>query len=159
MGVLLITHDLGVVSEAGDRVIVMYCGKIVEEADVRSLFPAPAPVYGSLLQSIPQIDDDSDNRLYMIKGMVPNPLNMPQAVLFPTAVTDAWNAVPKKCRSSGRLTGIRYAAFYMMMPRKGEHKMSEVLMDVQHLSKHFTVETDFFGKPVSVLKAVDDVFI
>ena len=41
MAVLLITHDLGVVSEAADRVIVMYCGKIVEEADVRSLFANP----------------------------------------------------------------------------------------------------------------------
>ncbi len=83
MAVLLITHDLGVVSEAADRVIVMYCGKIVEEADVRSLFVNPLHPYTmGLLRSIPQIDDDSDERLYMIKGMVPNPLNMPSGCSF-----------------------------------------------------------------------------
>ncbi|HZW83841.1 MAG TPA: ABC transporter ATP-binding protein [Candidatus Deferrimicrobium sp.] len=83
MAVLLITHDLGVVSEAADRVIVMYCGKIMEEADVRTLFANPLHPYTvGLLQSIPQIDDDSDKRLYMIKGMVPNPLNMPPGCPF-----------------------------------------------------------------------------
>ncbi|HEX3033142.1 MAG TPA: ABC transporter ATP-binding protein [Bacillota bacterium] len=83
MAVLLITHDLGVVSEAADRVIVMYCGKIMEEADVRSLFERPMHPYTiGLMQSIPQIDDDSDKRLYMIKGMVPNPFNMPPGCPF-----------------------------------------------------------------------------
>lgn len=83
MAVLLITHDLGVVSEAADRVIVMYCGKVMEEADVRSLFARPLHPYTvGLLQSIPQIDDESDQRLYMIKGMVPNPLNMPPGCPF-----------------------------------------------------------------------------
>ncbi len=83
MAVLLITHDLGVVSETADRVIVMYCGKIMEEADVRSLFSRPLHPYTmGLMQSIPQIDDDSDNRLYMIEGMVPNPLNMPSGCPF-----------------------------------------------------------------------------
>jgi len=82
MAVLLITHDLGVVSEAADRVIVMYCGKIVEEADVKRLFARPMhPYTQGLLQSIPQIDDDSE-RLYMIKGMVPNPLKMPLGCSF-----------------------------------------------------------------------------
>jgi len=83
MAVLLITHDLGVVSEAADRVIVMYCGKIMEEADVRTIFKNPLHPYTlGLMQSIPQIDDDSDKRLYMIKGMVPNPLNMPTGCPF-----------------------------------------------------------------------------
>ncbi|MDA8441631.1 MAG: ABC transporter ATP-binding protein [Peptococcaceae bacterium] len=83
MAVLLITHDLGVVSEAADRVIVMYCGKIMEEADVRTLFSTPLHPYTvGLLQSIPQLDADSDERLYMIKGMVPNPLNMPPGCPF-----------------------------------------------------------------------------
>lgn len=83
MAVLLITHDLGVVSEAADRVIVMYCGRIVEEADVKSLFAQPLHPYTvGLLKSIPQIDDDSDKRLFMIKGMVPNPLHMPSGCSF-----------------------------------------------------------------------------
>jgi peptide/nickel transport system ATP-binding protein len=83
MAVLLITHDLGVVAEAADRVIVMYCGKIVEEADVRSLFANPMhPYTRGLMKSIPQIDDDSGERLYMIKGMVPDPLRMPKGCSF-----------------------------------------------------------------------------
>lgn len=83
MAVLLITHDLGVVAEAADRVIVMYCGKIVEEAEVKSLFRNPLhPYTKGLLKSIPQIDDDTDDRLYMIKGMVPDPLNMPSGCSF-----------------------------------------------------------------------------
>jgi peptide/nickel transport system ATP-binding protein len=83
MAVLLITHDLGVVSEAADRVIVMYCGQIMEEADVKSLFAKPMHPYTlGLLHSIPQIDDESGKRLYMIKGMVPNPLHMPLGCPF-----------------------------------------------------------------------------
>jgi len=83
MAVLLITHDLGVVSEAADRVIVMYCGKIVEEADVKSLFANPMHPYTlGLLHSIPRLEDESEEPLYMIKGMVPNPLHMPLGCPF-----------------------------------------------------------------------------
>jgi peptide/nickel transport system ATP-binding protein len=83
MAVLLITHDLGVVAEAADRVIVMYCGKIMESADVKTLFANPQHPYTlGLLNSIPKIDDDSGKRLYMIKGMVPNPLHMPAGCPF-----------------------------------------------------------------------------
>jgi peptide/nickel transport system ATP-binding protein len=83
MAVILITHDLGVVSEAADRVIVMYCGKMMEEADVRTLFSNPLHPYTvGLMKSIPQIDDDDTKRLYMIRGMVPNPLHMPPGCPF-----------------------------------------------------------------------------
>ena len=78
MAVLLITHDLGVVSETADRVVVMYCGQVVEEAEVRTLFDHPMHPYTlGLLKSIPRLEDDDSKRLYMIKGMVPNPLEMP----------------------------------------------------------------------------------
>lgn len=83
MAILLITHDLGVVSEAADKVIVMYCGKIVEEADVRELFEKPMHPYTlGLLRSIPKLEDENDDKLYMIKGMVPNPLHMPKGCSF-----------------------------------------------------------------------------
>ncbi|MCI1964545.1 MAG: ABC transporter ATP-binding protein [Oscillospiraceae bacterium] len=83
MAVLLITHDLGVVSEAADRVIVMYCGQIMEEAKVKDLFAKPMHPYTlGLLNSIPRIDDETGRRLYMIKGMVPNPLQMPKGCPF-----------------------------------------------------------------------------
>ena len=83
MSVMLITHDLGVVAEAADRVVVMYCGEIVESADVKSLFAKPMHPYTlGLLKSIPRLEDESKEPLYMIKGMVPNPLHMPKGCPF-----------------------------------------------------------------------------
>lgn len=83
MAVLLITHDLGVVSETADRVVVMYCGQVVEEAEVRTLFDHPMHPYTlGLPKSIPRLEDDDSKRLYMIKGMVPNPLEMPPGCHF-----------------------------------------------------------------------------
>lgn len=83
MAVLLITHDLGVVSETADRVVVMYCGQVVEEAEVRTLFDHPMHPYTlGLLKSIPRLEDDDSKRLHMIKGMVPNPLEMPPGCHF-----------------------------------------------------------------------------
>ncbi|MGO4198823.1 ABC transporter ATP-binding protein, partial [Rhizobium sp. YAF28] len=69
--VLLISHDLGVIAEVCDRVIVMYAGHVVEDADVRSIFSNPShPYTRGLLQSIPRLDDDQ-KRLYQIPGSVP----------------------------------------------------------------------------------------
>ena len=83
MAVLLITHDLGVVSETADRVVVMYCGQVGEEAEGRTLFDHPMHPYTlGLLKSIPRLEDDDSKRLYMIKGMVPNPLEMPPGCHF-----------------------------------------------------------------------------
>lgn len=82
MAVLLITHDLGVVAETADRVIVMYCGRIVEEAKVQDIFTNPLhPYTKGLLDSIPKIDEDKE-RLYMIKGMVPDTTNLPKGCAF-----------------------------------------------------------------------------
>jgi oligopeptide/dipeptide ABC transporter ATP-binding protein len=74
MSLILITHDLGVVAEMAQRVIVMYSGKVVEEASVRELFNKPKhPYTGGLLRSIPKLDSKRE-RLYTIKGMV-SPIN------------------------------------------------------------------------------------
>ncbi|MFZ3590975.1 ABC transporter ATP-binding protein [Bacillus sp. DJP31] len=71
--IMLITHDLGVVAEICDRVIVMYAGKIVEEADVRTIFKMPKhPYTKGLLQSVPDIREKKQ-RLYSIPGNVPRP--------------------------------------------------------------------------------------
>ena len=84
MAVLLVTHDLGVVAETADRVVVMYCGRVVEEATAEQLFGRPMHPYTlGLLQSIPTMEDvDDDEPLYMIPGMVPNPLNLPKGCAF-----------------------------------------------------------------------------
>jgi oligopeptide/dipeptide ABC transporter ATP-binding protein len=80
--IMLITHDLGVVAEMAQRIIVMYAGKIVEEGDVRSIFHNPLhPYTEGLLKSIPSIDREKE-RLHVIEGMVPNPRFMPTGCRF-----------------------------------------------------------------------------
>lgn len=71
--IMMITHDLGVVAEMCDRVIVMYAGKVVEEADVVTLFTKPQhPYTQGLMKSIPSLES-AERRLYSIKGNVPIP--------------------------------------------------------------------------------------
>lgn len=80
--VIMITHDLGVVAETCDRVLVMYAGRVVEDTDVDSLFDEPLhPYTKGLLQSIPRADQDSEE-LYAIKGTVPAPDNLPEGCRF-----------------------------------------------------------------------------
>lgn len=77
-GVILITHDLGVVSQVADRVCVMYAGQIVEQATVEELFQNPKhPYTRSLLNSIPQKDSEEEH-LHVIQGMVPSLKNLPR---------------------------------------------------------------------------------
>ncbi|WP_128893960.1 ABC transporter ATP-binding protein [Longirhabdus pacifica] len=80
--ILLITHDLGVVSEVADRVIVMYCGQVVEESSVNDIFEnALHPYTQGLINSVPSIDDDID-RLESIEGNVPTPDQFPTGCRF-----------------------------------------------------------------------------
>jgi peptide/nickel transport system ATP-binding protein len=86
MGLILITHDLGVVAQTAQRVIVMYAGKKVEEADVESLFADPRhPYTRGLMASIPTVpshDAKADVRLIEIPGMVPSLTNLPKGCAF-----------------------------------------------------------------------------
>ncbi|MGZ5130678.1 MAG: ABC transporter ATP-binding protein [Caldimonas sp.] len=80
--IVLITHDLGVVAEVADEVVVMYAGRIVEQAPVRALFESPQHPYTiGLLGSIPRLDADRV-RLASIDGQVPSPLHRPPGCSF-----------------------------------------------------------------------------
>lgn len=80
--IMLITHDLGVVAEMSDNVVVMYAGKVLEEASVEDLFAKPLHPYTvGLMRSKPSLDQETD-RLYVIPGAVPNPLHMPTGCAF-----------------------------------------------------------------------------
>lgn len=82
MAVMYITHDLGVVAETCDRVMVMYAGKIVEKATVRDLFRKPAhPYTQGLLKSVPRLHAQKE-RLHSIEGMVPHFAEMPVGCAF-----------------------------------------------------------------------------
>lgn len=76
-GVILITHDLGVVAEMADRVAVLYAGEVVELGTAEQVFQNPQhPYTRSLLRSIPQLDGDGNEDLYAIEGMVPSIKNL-----------------------------------------------------------------------------------
>ena len=82
MGIILITHDLGVVSEVCDRVIVMYTGKVVEQGLIREILDNPKhPYTGGLIAAIPNIQDEK-GKLSSIEGMVPQLDDMPQGCSF-----------------------------------------------------------------------------
>lgn len=84
MGVILITHDLGVVAETCDKVAVMYAGNIVEHATTEALFETPLhPYTQGLLASLPKIHEDQEE-LYTIEGNVPSAFNMPPGCRFAT---------------------------------------------------------------------------
>ncbi|WP_100374069.1 ABC transporter ATP-binding protein [Bacillus sp. FJAT-45037] len=87
--IILITHDLGVVAELADRVVVMYAGQIVEEANVIPLFDKPLHPYTiGLMESVPHVDDDKE-RLTSIAGNVPTPDNFPTGCRFVTRCPQA----------------------------------------------------------------------
>ncbi|MGI8747006.1 MAG: ABC transporter ATP-binding protein [Deinococcus sp.] len=108
MSILFITHNLGVVAEMADRVVVMYGGRVIEEGDVLEIFGAPKHPYTmGLLHSIPRVDhaDEYDRsagakkeRLEAIPGNVPNPLNLPPGCPFEPrckfAIPECSKAVP-----------------------------------------------------------------
>ncbi|MFD2630055.1 ABC transporter ATP-binding protein [Oceanobacillus kapialis] len=82
MSLLLITHDLGVVAEMCDRVVVMYAGEIVEVAEVNELFDNPLhPYTKGLIESLPS-KNTRKNRLYSIKGQVPKPDEITEGCIF-----------------------------------------------------------------------------
>jgi oligopeptide/dipeptide ABC transporter ATP-binding protein len=82
MAIMLITHDLGVVANMADRVIVMYAGQVVEEAEVNELFTQPQhPYTQGLLHSVPRLDERI-KKLNVISGTVPNLLYLPSGCRF-----------------------------------------------------------------------------
>ncbi|WP_433324159.1 ABC transporter ATP-binding protein [Spirillospora sp. CA-294931] len=82
MGMILITHDLGVVAGVADRIVVMYAGSVAEEAPARELYARPAhPYTAGLLASVPRLDQRGE-RLRPIKGTPPNPAALPSGCPF-----------------------------------------------------------------------------
>ena len=100
MGIIFITHDLGVVAETCDDVAVMYCGRIVERADVYTLFKEPKHPYTiGLMDSIPSFDSttgDHKGRLPTIEGMVPSLFELPSGCSF----QDRCSRVTEDCRGT-----------------------------------------------------------
>ena len=95
MAIMLITHDLGVIAEMADDVVVMYLGRVVEEAPVDAVFHMPQhPYTKALLRSIPSIHAGHRVRLPTISGSVPHPYERPNGCPFHTRCSDA---IPGRC--------------------------------------------------------------
>lgn len=94
--IILITHDLGVVAELADRVVVMYAGQVVEEADIVPLFDKPLHPYTvGLMESVPKLDVEQE-RLTSIAGNVPTPDNFPSGCRFVTRCPHAFDRCAKE---------------------------------------------------------------
>ncbi|MEZ4861687.1 MAG: ABC transporter ATP-binding protein [Caldilineaceae bacterium] len=96
MGIMLITHDLGVVAEMADDVVVMYLGRVAEQGDIDTIFYDPKhPYTQALLRSIPKFTGRKERqRLDSIRGMVPDPLNRPGGCPFHSRCDEF---MPGKC--------------------------------------------------------------
>ena len=89
MGIIFITHDLGVIAQTADRVAVMYLGKIVETGSVRQVIKTPAhPYTQGLLNALPKLDD-LDSPLTPVPGDIPSPLERPSGCVFHTRCSQA----------------------------------------------------------------------
>jgi peptide/nickel transport system ATP-binding protein/oligopeptide transport system ATP-binding protein len=98
--VIMITHDLGVVADIADEILVMYAGRVVERSATRDLFYDPQmPYTWGLLGSIPRLDRPRPERLYSIKGAPPSLINAPPGCKFRPRCPYAF----EKCREEPRL--------------------------------------------------------
>lgn len=105
--VMMITHDLGVIAEVADDVMVMYAGKVVEHATCDQIFEKPMHPYTyGLMNCIPKLDDDDTKRLSVIEGMVPSFDDMPKGCAFcprcPEAMDICREKMPKLAEAEGR---------------------------------------------------------
>jgi peptide/nickel transport system ATP-binding protein len=93
MAIIFITHDLSVIAQIAERVIVMYLGKVVEEAPVRQIFHNPQhPYTRKLMAAVPdvQLEGTSRKHLQTIEGFVPEPIDLPNECVFYKRCSDAW---------------------------------------------------------------------
>ncbi|MCP4722972.1 MAG: ABC transporter ATP-binding protein [Desulfobacteraceae bacterium] len=123
--IILITHDLGVVAQMASRVVVMYAGRIVEEAPVVELFhDARHPYTKGLLKSVPILTNDKETRLNEIPGIVPNLLHMPKGCSFHPRCSEAMDICRKESPPMSHFNPNRRVACWMASDEVGQRKGS-----------------------------------
>ncbi|MEK5330110.1 MULTISPECIES: ABC transporter ATP-binding protein [unclassified Lysinibacillus] len=111
--ILLITHDLGVVAEMCDKVVVMYAGQVVEEADVFELFASPKhPYTKGLIASVPKIGDNKEI-LDSINGQVPSPQNMPNGCKFAPRCNEAMSICHQESPPTVEISATRQCSCWL----------------------------------------------
>lgn len=176
--IILVTHDLGVVAEMADKVVVVYAGQVVEQSHVKELFHKPQhPYTEALMKSIPKIDTDKNRRLQTIKGNVPSLKETPSGCRFhprcPLATEKCKNEEPplfevesnrvSKCwiadpniqekRAIPALTEEQESNF-----ESNRHLVKkQLLLEVSNLQKYFPITKGILSRTIGHVKAVDGV--
>jgi peptide/nickel transport system ATP-binding protein len=178
MSILLITHDLGVAAQMADRLIVMYAGRIVEQAPADRFFSQPLhPYTAGLLKSITTMDSDRSEPLYTIEGSPPNAVEFPSGCRFhprcPFADEKCRREAPALVESEGhavacwhidqlqteqrtvkdRASGVKVKAPHAPLSNQGNETP---LFEVKQVTKHYRIR-GAFGRTRAVIHAVDDV--
>ncbi|MEK4386276.1 ABC transporter ATP-binding protein [Solibacillus sp. FSL W7-1464] len=176
--IILVTHDLGVVAEMADKVVVVYAGQVVEKSNVKDLFNKPQhPYTEALMKSIPKIDTSKERKLLTIKGNVPSLKEFPAGCRFHPRCPFATD----KCRSEEpplfELVNDRVSKCWMADPNLtgnwegpilteenelvfelNQHLISKKnLLKVTDLKKYFPITKGILSRTIGHVKAVDGV--
>src|ERR1700761_446702 len=180
MGMLLVTHDMGVIAGRTDRVLVMYAGRIVEASGTDSLFSGPRhPYTEALLQSIPRLDQVAGQRLYSIPGAPPDLVNPPKGCRFAPRcryATDKCRAEPPDL--TGETAAHTYRCFFPVGAKEktveghltvvepvvtsdvdslDEQQVGGVVLSAKNLVKEFPVTRGLLQRRVGAVSAVAGV--
>lgn len=178
MAILLITHDMGVVSQMADRVLLMYAGEIIENTAAKNFFDHPRHPYGQkLFQALPT-REKRQKKLTVIPGMVPTFTALYAGCRFAERCDSAWDLCfqeqPKwlvqagdgvKChlykesfaQRSVTDTGVEEQNTIAGDPASSEIPNSELLLDVKNLKVHFPIHRGVLRRVAGYVKAVDGI--
>ena len=157
-GIVLITHDLGVVAEVCDRVLVMYAGMLVESGTVEQIFRAPKhPYTQGLLASLPQFQSADTRRLSTIAGQPPDLAHLPPGCPFTPVAQNACPSVPRENRNTRNRNRAKPRAV-ICMEANVSNVVSEPLLTVQGLVKHFHIhQRQGWRMATKTVRAVDGI--
>ncbi len=164
--IIFITHDLGVIAQMANDVVVMYLGRVVEQGPVDAIFHAPKhPYTRALLRSIPSIVGETHVDLPTIAGNLPHPFNRPPGCPFHPRCNEIVGpvcsaSVPQLKSLAGGQSGELFSAsrsigHAMTPPVAGA--AARPLLQIRNLRKFFPITAGFFRKTVGHVRAVDDV--
>lgn len=181
--IILVTHDLGVVAEMADRVLVVYAGTVVEYSGVDEIFKHPEhPYTEALIKSIPRIETDRTKPMHVIEGSVPSLHEMPTGCRFhprceykqdictraePPIFTlenshssRCWMKDPKQKDTFNKTIQTKEESSQKIVDASQEvitTENKEVLLEVKNLKKHFPIKKGILSKQVGTVKAVDGI--
>ena len=167
MAIMLITHNLGVVAEMADDVVVMYLGRVVEEGKVDDIFHDPKhPYTKALLQSIPSIESAPRVKLPTISGSIPPSVQPPDGLPVPSPLRFLHarplrhgGTASRLCRGGkeGELLPLPMTSAAAGMTEANASVATRVLLDVKGLKKYFPIRRGILQRTIGHVKAVDDV--